>query len=120
MDSNKDNQIDLEREALPVMAFFFQDSPNFLGIYSSALALPGVLELAPKIKTPTLILHGENDANTSIEGARELAQLLPNATLKSYAGLGHSLGVAKSVTDDDFRPMEAAPLADLPNWINKH
>jgi hypothetical protein len=36
---------------------------------------------------------------------------------KAYAGLGHSLGLAKSVIDDDFRPMKLQPLEDLASWV---
>jgi uncharacterized protein len=120
MDRNRDGAIDLEREAKPTFDFAYQDSPQTLGIYSSALALPGLIELAPKLTAPLLILQGENDANTSVDGARDLELALkqhPDHTLKVYPGLGHSLGKAADVTDDDFRPMDPKPLADLEVWL---
>jgi hypothetical protein len=123
MDRDKDGTIDLEREAKVVFEFVYQDSPQTLGMYSSALALPGLIELAPKLNTPMLILQGENDANTSVNGARDLELALrqhPDQTLKVYAGLGHSLGKASDVTNDDFRPMEPQPLIDLEAWLTTH
>lgn len=42
-----------------------------------------------RILQPTLILHGENDLLVSVDEARQLAQMLPNATLKILPGAGH-------------------------------
>ncbi len=120
IDVNKDGFVNLKLEATPAMAFYFQDDPQFLGGYASALTLPGLIALAPKLKTRMLILQGEADANTSVEGSRVLEAALsqhPDHTLRVYAGLGHSLGAAKDVTDDDFRPMSAQPLEDLTAWL---
>ena len=119
MDKNKDGSIDLELEAKPVMNEWMRDAPNsFLGIYASAVALPGLIQLAPKLETPTLILQGENDANTSANGARDLDKALKNPhTLKLYPNLGHSLGAASSVIDDRFRPMDAQPIQDVADWL---
>lgn len=121
MDLNKDGFVNLKLEATPAMAYYFQDDPQFLGGYASALALTGLIALAPRLKTPLLMLQGEADANTSADGARALEVALknhPDHTLKVYAGLGHSLGAAQDVTADDFRPMAAQPLEDLSMWLN--
>jgi uncharacterized protein len=65
-----------------------------------------------------LILQGENDANTSADGARDLDKALKNAhTLKLYPNLGHSLGKASSLIDDRFRPMDAQPIQDVVDWL---
>ncbi len=119
MDKNKDGLINLELEAKPVVNEWMRDAPNsFLGIYASALALPGLIQLAPKLETPTLILQGENDANTSADGARDLDKVLKNLhTLKLYPNLGHSLGQANSVIDDRFRPMNPQPIQDVADWL---
>jgi uncharacterized protein len=123
MDKNKDGWLDLATEVKPVWEFAFQDSPQNLGLYSSAQALPVLLEVAQKLRTPILILQGENDANTYADGARELERNLikhPDHTLKLYPGLGHSLGPAKDVIDDDFRPMDKKPLEDFGEWVQTH
>jgi uncharacterized protein len=119
MDKNKDGSIDLELEAKPLVNEWMRDAPDsFLGIYASALALPGLIQLAPKLETPTLILQGENDANTSSDGARALDRALKNVhILKLYPSLGHSLGEANSVIDDRFRPMNSQPIQDVADWI---
>jgi uncharacterized protein len=123
MDKNKDGWLDLKTEIQPVWEYVFQDSPATLGLYSSALGLPTLLEVAPKLSVPILMLQGENDANTYADGARDLESALskhPDRTLKLYSGLGHSLGAAKDVIDDRFRPMEAKPLEDVSNWLQQH
>lgn len=43
-----------------------------------------------EIKTPTLVLGGEEDAFCTVEGQRELAARLGNAALKLYPQLAHS------------------------------
>ncbi len=119
MDKNKDGLVDLELEAKPVVNEWMRDASNsFLGIYASELALPGLIQLAPKLETPTLILQGENDANISAEGARDLDKALKNIhTLKLYPNLGHSLGEASSLIDDRFRPMNPQPIQDMADWL---
>ena len=82
------------------------------------MALPGLIQLAPKLETPTLILQGQNDANTSADGALELEKALKNQhTLKLYPNLGHSLGEASSVIDDRFRPMNPQVIQDVADWL---
>jgi uncharacterized protein len=119
MDANKDGSVDLALEAKPVLDYWFRDDPSsFLGIYASAVALPGLIQLAPKLETPTLILQGQNDANISADDARALDKALNNShTLKLYPNLGHSLGAASSPIDDRFRPMDARPIQDVADWL---
>jgi pimeloyl-ACP methyl ester carboxylesterase len=59
------------------------------------------------IKTPTLVLWGELDQLTTLEGARFFHQAIPGSTLRTYPGIGHI-------------PMEEAPEAtvnDLKAWL---
>jgi uncharacterized protein len=125
-DKNKDGVIDIDAELLPNVGpyldqMFQPGGPA--GIYGPGRALPGLLELAPDLKLPVLILQGENDANVAAQGARALDAALtgtPDHTLKVYPGLGHSLGRAPSVIEDDFRPIAPEPLADLAAWLQAH
>lgn len=99
--------------------------PGYLHMYAPGNALPTVTEQAPKLDMPVLILQGVNDANVNPEGAEKLKAALKAAgntdvTLKLYPGLGHSLGLAKSVTDDNFRPIAAEPLTGLVMWLKAH
>ena len=43
----------------------------------------------PKLTTPALVLHGEQDAAIPIDKAREAAALIPHATFEALAGRGH-------------------------------
>jgi len=46
----------------------------------------------PKIAKPVAILQGEADSLVALrEGAARLAQAIPGATLKTFAGTGHYL-----------------------------
>lgn len=38
------------------------------------------------------------------------------ARLREYAGLGHSLGAAPTVAQDDFLPIDPRALSDMSHW----
>lgn len=42
-----------------------------------------------ELKVPTLVLHGAEDTVASVEGARELADKIPQASLDLVPGIGH-------------------------------
>ncbi|MFB6196097.1 MAG: alpha/beta fold hydrolase [Haloplanus sp.] len=44
----------------------------------------------PGIRTPVLVIHGEADPVVRPAAARKHADLFPNATVETYAGVGHS------------------------------
>ncbi|MFB9993321.1 alpha/beta hydrolase family protein [Deinococcus oregonensis] len=124
MDVNGDGRLDLDQEAAPFVNAAYAN-PLLLGSYAPGKALPGLTELAPRLKVPVLILQGEQDANIPVNDARELDAALARAghtdhTLQVYPGLGHSLGAASRVIDDDFRPMQVRPLNDLTSWLTAH
>jgi hypothetical protein len=37
--------------------------------------------------------------------------------LKTYPGLGHSLGPARSAAEDELLPVAAKPLDDMAHWL---
>lgn len=127
LDTNKNGQLEIDSEVIPgfklVMDFAFSPQ-GFYSIYAPGKALPTVTEQAPKLKLPILVLQGRNDANTPISGLDALKTALKSAnakvTIKTYNGLGHSLGQANSLMDDDFRPIAPQPLKDLAQWIKTH
>jgi non-heme chloroperoxidase len=49
---------------------------------------PAVSALA-KLKVPALIIHGKADNIILVSGAAGLAKVIPNATVKTYDGVGH-------------------------------
>lgn len=125
LDADHDGMIDLKAEALPAIAGYYRASVPQEPMYAPSTSLPTLGTLAPQLKLPVLILQGSNDANIDPNDARELDTALTKAgntdhTLKIYAGLGHSLGKAASVTQDDFAPMEDGPMNDVVAWLKTH
>lgn len=50
-----------------------------------------VLELAPQVTVPTLVLHAEGDRRAPVEGGRLLASLIPRSRLVTFEGRNHIL-----------------------------
>ena len=127
LDTNKNGALDLETELTPRILEGVIDMgfASFFGIYAPSRALPNLLEAIAKLKLPVLVLQGQFDANVPERGARALETALKTAgnsdvTLKVCAGIGHSLGIALSLIDDNFRPISDAPLTDLTAWLRAH
>ncbi|HSW15211.1 MAG TPA: alpha/beta fold hydrolase [Solimonas sp.] len=49
------------------------------------------VKLLPRIKTPTLVIHGADDPLVPVPAGRELAKLIPGAQLEVIPGMGHDL-----------------------------
>jgi uncharacterized protein len=125
LDTDHDGVIDLTAEALPAVAGYYRASVPQDPMYAPATSLPTLGTLAPQLKLPVLILQGSNDANIDPADALTLDTALATAgntdhTLEVYAGLGHSLGKAASVEQDDFAPMEDGPMNDVAAWLKAH
>lgn len=117
-DANKDGLLDLKAEVLPPLRTGYPQLLSNSPKYGAAGGLPTLGDLAPKLKLPVLILQGGNDGNIDPAYAKKLNALLPKtSTLKLYPGLGHSLGKAADITQDNFNPMETAPMNDLAQWM---
>ncbi|WP_309572079.1 serine aminopeptidase domain-containing protein [Deinococcus sp.] len=124
-DTNKDGLVDLKAEALPGITAYYRMAVPQEPMYAPATSLPTLGTLAPKLTMPVLILQGASDANIDPDDARVLDAALGKSgntdhTLKVYAGLGHGLGKAASVTQDDFAPTETGPMNDMAGWLNAH
>jgi uncharacterized protein len=124
LDTNKNGTLELETELTPKVFDGVIDAgfSSFFSIYAPGRALPTLIEGAPNLKLPVLVLQGANDANVPMRGTNALETALKTAgntdvTLKIYAGLGHTLGPASSLSDDNFRPVSRVPLEDLSNWL---
>jgi len=119
MDADSSGRIHVTREGQALYERFYSDGP-MLGMYASARALPVWQVMADSVRAPVLVLHGEADANIAVDDARALAaQVEGNAlyTVRIYPGLGHSLGQSENPIADDFRRVDASPLADAARWI---
>ena len=49
------------------------------------------VELLKTITTPTLVIHGKDDALVSVKAGIDTARHIPGATLKLFDGMGHDL-----------------------------
>ncbi|HKX13130.1 MAG TPA: alpha/beta hydrolase, partial [bacterium] len=69
-----------------------------------------VMTLAPKLKLPSLLIHGEGDRITSIEGTREFfaKMQVKDKTLKIYPGYHENFN--ETNRDEIFAEIEA--------WLN--
>lgn len=95
---------------------------GYLAIYAPNVALPPVGDRIGALDLPVLILQGANDANVPPDGARVLYEALTrtghkDVTLLWYPDLGHSLGPAPSIEQDNFQPIAAEPIADVARWL---
>lgn len=122
-DTNKDKIIELDSEYVPgvreALKFLISSPKGFLNMYSPQRALPDVTVQLPQIKSPVLVLQGENDASTPAKYLDHLKEVSSPArvTIKTYPGLGHSLGQTSSILTDNFQPIDAQPIADTAAWI---
>ncbi|MBC7812817.1 MAG: dienelactone hydrolase family protein, partial [Burkholderiales bacterium] len=127
-DTNRDNAISIDDELIRAIDGRFETAfapDGMFDLYAPNNALSTLIEQAPNLTLPVLILQGENDASTPVLGALELEAAFeaadhPDYQLNVYAGLGHSLGEASHVMTDNFLPIAPRPLADLAAWLNSH
>ncbi len=89
-----------ERRALIARAYERCHCPD--GVtrqYAAMIAQGSRLSLLGAITTPTLVIHGTEDALLPIEHGRDLAAAIPGAELIEIEGMGHDLegGIAQRV-----------------------
>lgn len=119
VDADSSGRIHVVREGLATYERMMQGP--MLGMYADGRALPGWRVMADSVRIPILVLHGEADANIAVADAHALAAQLcarPDASVRIYPALGHSLGAARDPEHDDFRSVAAGPLRDAAAWIN--
>lgn len=125
-DSNHDGKLDVNLEFRPVTEAFLDQLLNSTRyIYGPGQALPTVLDQAPKLPGPVLILQGQEDANVPAAGATALDAALAlsgnrDYTVRVFPGLGHSLGRTPDALADDFQPIDATALDALSGWLDAH
>ena len=125
LDTNGDGQISFN-EADAIIASWYADTPDSgLGMAASARALPGVWAAFGPRTPPVLMLQGMNDS--MIDPAKALAfarqarmgeRVTLRVTLKTYPGLGHALGPARSAIEDELLPIASRPLDDMAAWLD--
>lgn len=118
LDRNHDGRIALT-EADPIIAGWYADSPDSgLGIATTARALPGVAAALAMTTQPVLIVQGKNDSMIGPAAAEALASREPRVTLRTFSGLGHSLGAATSIFADNLAPVAAPPLDAITTFLD--
>ena len=95
---------------------------GYLAMYAPENGLPPVGDRVGAVRPPVLILQGGRDANVPPRGAEVLYDAFkaaghPDVTLRMYPELGHSLGEASSVRNDNFRPIAPGPIEDVAAWL---
>lgn len=115
LDSNGDGAISLRDELAPLMAM---RGAAYLPEREGFPVRPLLEQVDVLQALPVLILHGANDANVPVDNGRRLAEALgDNASYIEYPQLGHSLGRADTIAQDDFLPIERQPLEDMTAWL---
>lgn len=121
LDTDKDGRIGFA-EADPIIASWYADTPDGgLGMDATGRALKGVADAYAPSMPPILILQGLNDGNVDVAATRAFAgrpEAKRRVTLLTYAGLGHSLGPARSMLEDGLLPASSKPLDDMARWLD--
>ncbi|HKG30946.1 MAG TPA: alpha/beta fold hydrolase [Nitrososphaeraceae archaeon] len=143
---NNDAYINIETELKPVLIELAKSFPSPLSSsipssessekctnlegcriwYNSSIAFEPNLNTISKVRSNTsiLILNGENDTQTPVEGAFLLQQKLtqinhPDHTLITYPDLGHEF-YPSSRWQTSHGPIRQYVLADLYSWLEAH
>lgn len=66
------------------------DSVMWKGVIDQLSSKIDITDQMARIKTPTLVLHGDQDMVLPLTGSEELNKLLPQSELKILKGQGHS------------------------------
>ncbi|MEN8718826.1 MAG: alpha/beta fold hydrolase [Oceanococcaceae bacterium] len=98
-----DDEIERRLRAILTRA---QNPAGFLRHYAAIMNQPDRTVRLRQLRLPTLVLHGEDDGLVGVSGGRQLAAVIPGATLKTVPGWGH-----------DFPPSLTATLTQ---WIAQH
>lgn len=59
--------------------------------YAAILADGSRVERLQKVRVPTLVIHGQDDALVRVEGGRDTAACIADARLEEFPGMGHDL-----------------------------
>ena len=75
-------------------------------------------------KKPVLMLHGEADIQTTVQGARDADAALakagnPDHKLITYPGLGHTFYPAQGLIQP-LGPLQDQVLKDMGDWLAAH
>jgi pimeloyl-ACP methyl ester carboxylesterase len=132
IDTNGDNILDLKNELRPYLQAMtgMDNFPHLNGLPAARIAFfedwgrhGSVTSELPGYQKPILMMNGEGDIQTVIQGARAADAALtktghPDHTLLTYPGLGHSFYPVKGIEQPLGTP-QANVLKDLGDWLSK-
>ncbi|NWJ98717.1 MAG: hypothetical protein HXX20_23465 [Chloroflexi bacterium] len=132
LDKDGDGLLDIMGELKPYLEATFQmdkfpnlpnQSAEELAFYTNWQQNGSVTSVLPPYKGSVLMLNGEADTQTVVQGAREADAALakagnPDHTLKTYPGLGHSFYPAKGLSQP-LGPIQDNVLKDLGDWLTQ-
>jgi pimeloyl-ACP methyl ester carboxylesterase len=130
VDQNGDNMLELEGELRPLLQAQsgITNFPKVTGFSPDVLAdweqNGSVTTVLPTYKGPVLMLNGEADIQTVVQGARDADAALtkagnPDHKLITYPGLGQSFYPAKGL-DQPLGPPQTQVLQDMGDWLTQH
>ena len=130
LNADAQGRVNIDRDLKAHLKSLFAPFPNLPGLpaqevlyLSDAENFGSVTTLLPGYKGPVLMLHGELDAQTVLDGANRAFKAIQDggnmqAKLIVYPGLGHSLSPMKGGVPT-LGPMEPKPLNDLTDWLKQ-
>lgn len=117
-DRDGDGQIDLEAELRPAIEALVANPAVNPMMHPANEPACSIAEIAPDLRRPVLILHGEQDGFVPVTDGEAIAAAAPeHVTLRRFPGLGHALSATEDPARDGFGPMDEAAIGALLEWL---
>lgn len=119
-DLDGDGLIDLEAELRPAIERLIADPSVNPAMHPANEPAASIAEIAPHLRRPVLILHGEMDGFVPVTDGDAIAAAAPDfVTLRRFPGLGHALSPTEDPARDGFGPMDEAAIEALLAWLRE-
>jgi len=119
-DRDGDGLIDLEAELRPAIEALIANPGVNPMMHPANEPAASLAEIAPDLRRPVLILHGEQDGFVPVEDGEAIAAAAPDTvTLRRFPGLGHALSPTEDPARDGFGPMDEQAVVALLEWLGE-